>query len=187
MTLNLDDSVSMAVIRACPALGLADDPATRASFPTAAHRCFRGTRPALIDGEHQLRLCLGEDFERCPIWSNPELAQPPRQRRVPLPVLAIGAALVVALISIGGVLVLRFQGQSSVPVQTVPLATPLPASASAPAGIGPAVTSYTVREGDTLDAVAAFFGAPPADVIALNSLPPSGILTPGVTILIPTR
>lgn len=205
---------------ACPALGLVDDPATRALFPTDAHRCFRAARPLPIESEHQVRLCLSDVYERCPLWQQPDLV-PPRRGGARVRVvtltgfgllsLALAAAAafylgndhstgtlsreqiptvierptVASSSATTGTATITGTASATIPTATLaPLATQ---STPAPARIPAEVYRYTVRQGDTLDAICAFFGALPVDVIELNRLSPSGILTVGSVIDIPLR
>lgn len=219
MSLARDAERSPAATGACPSLGLADDPATRALYPTGAHRCYHTARALPIDGEHQVRLCLTDAYERCPLWQQPDLIRPTRRgSSVRIAAFAGMGALALALAaaaafylvdgrptrtltreqiptvierptvasaatpSVGGTAIV---GSASA---AVPVATPSAAVATpAPIRVPAEVYRYTVREGDTLDAIAAFFGAPPADVIELNRLSPSGILTAGSVLEIPLR
>ena len=68
-------------------LGLASDPATRALYPTAGHRCFARGGVAAVAPEHQRRYCLGADYRACPLFTEPieapvvlrqDVAVPPR-------------------------------------------------------------------------------------------------------------
>ncbi|HEY5476404.1 MAG TPA: hypothetical protein VIK11_06770 [Tepidiformaceae bacterium] len=52
--------------QACPWLGLADDPATRAQIPTQAHACCREDQNLFaIPEQHQVRYCLSAEHEGC--------------------------------------------------------------------------------------------------------------------------
>jgi len=50
----------------CPLLGLPDDPLSRFSYPSVAHRCRADDRPRLIDLGHQGAFCLSETYPECP-------------------------------------------------------------------------------------------------------------------------
>ncbi len=50
----------------CPFLGLPDDPVTRFSFPSEAHRCRATDRPRPIELGHQATFCLGGTYPECP-------------------------------------------------------------------------------------------------------------------------
>jgi hypothetical protein len=50
---------------ACPFIGLAEDPATRFTFPHPDHRCRAGGRPSVVEYGHQGRACLTRDFVAC--------------------------------------------------------------------------------------------------------------------------
>jgi hypothetical protein len=50
----------------CPLLGLPDDPVTRFSFPSVAHRCRATDRPRPIDLAHQAAFCLAATYPDCP-------------------------------------------------------------------------------------------------------------------------
>jgi LysM repeat protein len=49
----------------CPYLGLPDDPRTRFTFATPAHRCHVKREPSPIDLGHQGAYCLSSDFPKC--------------------------------------------------------------------------------------------------------------------------
>jgi LysM repeat protein len=49
----------------CPLLGLPDDPVTRFSFPSEAHRCRATDRPRSIELDHQAAFCLGGNYPAC--------------------------------------------------------------------------------------------------------------------------
>ena len=50
----------------CPLLGLPDDPDTRFSFPSVAHRCRATEHPRPIDLAHQGAFCLATTYPDCP-------------------------------------------------------------------------------------------------------------------------
>ena len=50
----------------CPLLGLPDDPVTRFSYPSVAHRCRATDRPRPIDLAHQAAFCLAATYPDCP-------------------------------------------------------------------------------------------------------------------------
>jgi LysM domain len=50
----------------CPLLGLPDDPSTRFSYPSVAHRCRATDRPRPIDLGHQAAFCLAATYPDCP-------------------------------------------------------------------------------------------------------------------------
>jgi LysM domain len=50
----------------CPLLGLPDDPSTRFSYPSVAHRCRSTDRPRPIDLGHQAAFCLAAAYPDCP-------------------------------------------------------------------------------------------------------------------------
>ena len=49
----------------CPLLGLPDDPVTRFSFPSEAHRCRATDRPRPIELDHQATFCLSGNYPEC--------------------------------------------------------------------------------------------------------------------------
>ncbi len=71
--------------RACPWLGLANDPATHFSFPSAMQRCHAEVRPWTIDAAKQARHCLTAEHPACSRYRSP--APPP-------PIGAVTAAIV---------------------------------------------------------------------------------------------
>ena len=54
--------------RHCPYLGLRNDPATYALYPTANHCCFARRRPWQVPHYQQVAFCLAQ-FERCTIYT----------------------------------------------------------------------------------------------------------------------
>jgi LysM repeat protein len=50
----------------CPLLGLPDDPSTRFSYPSVAHRCRATDRPRPIELGHQAAFCLAATYPECP-------------------------------------------------------------------------------------------------------------------------
>jgi LysM repeat protein len=72
-------------LEACPYLGLPDDPRTRFTFATPAHRCHVKRKPSQIDLGHQGRYCLSSDFPACKryrapaVAANAPVAPPPSQ------------------------------------------------------------------------------------------------------------
>ena len=52
----------------CPLLGLAGDPATHFTFPTAGHRCQATGRPAPIELAQQGALCLSATYPDCHLF-----------------------------------------------------------------------------------------------------------------------
>jgi hypothetical protein len=64
----------------CPLLGLPDDPVTRFSFPSVAHRCRATDRPRPIDLAHQSAFCLAATYPDCPRY---QAAALPRSGTVP--------------------------------------------------------------------------------------------------------
>jgi LysM repeat protein len=50
----------------CPLLGLPDDPLSRFSYPSVAHRCRAEDRPRPIDLNHQGAFCLAAMYPECP-------------------------------------------------------------------------------------------------------------------------
>lgn len=61
-------------LEACPYLGLPDDPRTRFTFATPAHRCHVKRKPSQIDQGHQGRYCLSSDFPACKRYRAPAAA-----------------------------------------------------------------------------------------------------------------
>lgn len=71
-------------LRACPYLGIADDPATHFAFPNPANRCFCPASPgkgahAAVDLQHQQSYCLSPRYSACTIYQKAEnvVATPP--------------------------------------------------------------------------------------------------------------
>lgn len=83
-----------------------------------------------------------------------------------------------------------FPVRTDVPTPT-PRTSPTPAASPAPepkptgSGGAPTVYYYTVKEGDTLESVAAKFGADIDAVLQLNDLEPGSFVYPGQILLIP--
>ena len=78
-------------------------------------------------------------------------------------------------------------GTSTIPPPAVappPMSAPR-ASSPVPTTTPPPPVRYRVRRGDTLSAIADFFGARPQDIIALNGLPPTGAIQAEQELLIP--
>ncbi len=68
----------------CPYLGLQDDPATNAAFPSERNACQR-TRPAsALDMDYQQRVCLSSLHGDCPLFQDASLNSLPVEAR-PLP------------------------------------------------------------------------------------------------------
>lgn len=198
---------------ACPYLGLADDPATHCVSPSREHRCHRPNRPAHIALAHQAEICLAAGSASCPVATGmaeaPPGGPPHRRRLFILP----GSAAAIAGIA-AGLLTLRALPsdtptqatnalpvlpsptaapavQSSLPELATPAASPVNADPSAPPAVPPARSAaptavrYWVREGDTLTAVAAFYGSRLEDVLRANSLPANGLIVVGQELVIP--
>jgi hypothetical protein len=66
-------------VNVCPYLGVAGDPATHYSYPSAAQRCHAGRQPLDIDQAKQGRDCLTELHVTCSRYHAP-LAVSPRRR-----------------------------------------------------------------------------------------------------------
>ena len=82
----------------CPLLGLPDDPVSRFSYPSVAHRCRADNRPRPIDLGHQGAFCLAATYPECPRYQaapapgRPGAATPPAPTTPPSPA-AAGVAL----------------------------------------------------------------------------------------------
>jgi len=59
------DRARLAESPSCPLLGLPDDPVTRFSFPSEAHRCRATDRPRPIELDHQATFCLSGNYPEC--------------------------------------------------------------------------------------------------------------------------
>ena len=66
-------------IPTCPLLGLPDDPVTRFSFPSVAHRCRATDRPRPIELGHQATFCLGGTYPEC-AWYRAAVASGARRK-----------------------------------------------------------------------------------------------------------
>jgi LysM domain-containing protein len=58
-------------LEACPYFGLDQDPATRLTFPSAAHRCRAARRPRTIGLAHQAAFCLTKTYPTCDRYRPP--------------------------------------------------------------------------------------------------------------------
>jgi hypothetical protein len=57
----------------CPYLGLREDRATHADFPSVANRCWRAGHGTVVAPEHQRNYCLTPACTRCPQFRDPAL------------------------------------------------------------------------------------------------------------------
>lgn len=80
-----DRTAAPGIDRACPWLGLANDPATHFSFPSAMQRCHAEARARTIEEAKQARHCLTAEHPACSRYRSP--APPP-------PIGAVTAAIV---------------------------------------------------------------------------------------------
>lgn len=76
--------------RACPWLGLANDPATHFSFPSAMQRCHAEARTRTIEHAKQARHCLTAEHPACSWYRSP--APPPPIGAVTAAIAATAAA-----------------------------------------------------------------------------------------------
>lgn len=119
----------------CPLLGLPDDPDTRFSFPSEAHRCRAKDRPQPIDLGHQVAYCLADAYPTCPRYV--AAASRPSRASKPVPVaIAItelpGSATAVPAIETRPA---PQGGPPLAPAAThVPAATPVPPATPVPSG-----------------------------------------------------
>jgi LysM repeat protein len=104
----------------CPHLGLADDPASRCTFVSEAHRCRRASRPRSIPHDVQSMLCLSQRFESCPIFQGKLDDAParPRRRLSVLPLVVVSMLLVLATLALLSVRLFTGDG-SGAPSQAV--------------------------------------------------------------------
>jgi nucleoid-associated protein YgaU len=58
----------------CPYLGIPDDPRTRFTFATPAHRCYAKREPSRIGLGHQSAYCLSSEFPTCDRFPGPAAA-----------------------------------------------------------------------------------------------------------------
>jgi LysM repeat protein len=73
----------------CPLLGLPDDPLTRFSYPSVAHRCRASDRPQPIDLGHQDAFCLAATYPDCPRYqAAATLGRPGAMATAPRPTVA---------------------------------------------------------------------------------------------------
>ncbi len=75
---------------ACPYLGLPDDPRTRFTFATPAHRCHVKGKPNKVDLGQQGAYCLTSEFPSCKWYRAPA----PARGAKAVPVVAASAAVV---------------------------------------------------------------------------------------------
>ena len=66
-----------------------------------------------------------------------------------------------------------------------PVETPVATEAPTPEPTRPTVADYTTREGDTVTAVAGFFGVDPEELAKANGITVDTPLTPGTVLVIP--
>jgi hypothetical protein len=74
----------------CPYVGLPDDPSTRFSFASPAHRCYARGKPSSIGLGHQGAYCLSSDFPMCDRYPAAPIAASPAAP-APAPALAPAA------------------------------------------------------------------------------------------------
>ncbi len=110
---------------ACPYLGLPDDPGTRFTFATPAHRCHVKRQPRPIDLGHQGAYCLSSDFPACKLFRASAAAIGARAE----PASTAGRAVVTAI--------------PDVPSPVVPPPTPVADARSRLPASAPAVTVVT--------------------------------------------
>lgn len=205
MTIQLDDRRAPEAI-ACPYLGVREDPATHCTFATAAHRCAYAGGPSRIAIDHQLAFCLSGGHRHCPVILGEAKLPPPDvppsvRRRAAWGAWILAVSLVLALAAVLHA-ASSHRGAEHAVAATIPASTPaseptapavaasaggsIPAASTpAPTPVPPPPARYEVQVGDTLNDIAAFFGARPQDVIALNHLPPDGRILAGQELVIP--
>ena len=66
-----DRTAAPGIDRACPWLGLANDPATHFSFPSAMQRCHAEARTRTIEQAKQARHCLTAEHPACSWYRSP--------------------------------------------------------------------------------------------------------------------
>ena len=64
--METSESNSIQAKSICPFLGLADDRASRFSYPEVAHRCFAAGHPTSVSTEHQSAFCFAQRYPACP-------------------------------------------------------------------------------------------------------------------------
>lgn len=127
------DAVSrLAVIQACPLLGIDEDRASHYQFPSIAHRCYAGA-DAAITLDHQSKYCLSGAYRSCPRYTTEPVAvaaDADRSYRPALTVLAVPlvfavVAVTIALAQFGGLSRPSLDGNGGVAGQPTPYVTPL--------------------------------------------------------------
>jgi len=56
------------IIKICPYLGMADDPATNTSFPSLWNYCHNSKPVEVVEFNHQHNYCLSEKHNKCPVY-----------------------------------------------------------------------------------------------------------------------
>ena len=71
------------IIKTCPFLGMADDPATNTSFPSLWNHCHHAKPVEVVEFTHQGDYCLSENYIKCPVFLRKEKTSLPAQLRAP--------------------------------------------------------------------------------------------------------
>jgi hypothetical protein len=71
------------MIKICPYLGMADDPATNTSFPSSWNFCYKAKPAEVVEFSHQHDFCLSENYINCPVFLRSEKKALPAKLRVP--------------------------------------------------------------------------------------------------------
>lgn len=162
--------------KACPFLGLMDDPKTHFAYPTPGNHCFHSTPALMICPSHQAAVCLEPVHIECPVyqenWQGPlpqalcgeVLSSPPWWRQ---PLAWVGVIL--TLLVVGGAAIFWWKSDSS------------PAGAAGPspvAGGALLAASSTPSFTPALPLPSATFTPLAFTPTASPTLPPSPTVTP---------
>jgi hypothetical protein len=71
MSMDFNEAQNLPSPSACPWLGLADDRASRFSYPEKAHRCFATSQAMPVALEHQSAFCFGQRYQACSRFVEP--------------------------------------------------------------------------------------------------------------------
>ena len=71
------------IIKICPYLGMADDPATNKSFPSNWNHCYHAKPVEVVEFAHQHEYCLSEKHVKCPVFQYEGKTSLPAQFRAP--------------------------------------------------------------------------------------------------------
>jgi LysM repeat protein len=159
----------------CPHLGLADDPSSRCTFVSEAHRCRRTSHPRSIPHDVQSMLCLSQRFEACPIFQGKfDDAPPLPRRRVPVLTLVVATTLLV-MAAVALLSVRQFTGDKPADQQNWVAATDLQSE------LPPQTSEPSPSEAPALPLVSSLIVASPEPTAAPSELPATSVAEPTPT------